>query len=50
MFIYKMISIVRRYTVSPDGLSFTDPLDILAPLNASDTRLNQHSHCPTIPK
>ncbi|ACE83655.1 putative lipoprotein [Cellvibrio japonicus Ueda107] len=36
-----MVSVVRRYTVSSDGLSFTQPVDILAPLNASDTRLNQ---------
>lgn len=35
-----MISVVRRYTVSENGLSFTNPVDVLAPLNANDTRLN----------
>lgn len=35
-----MISVVRRYTVSANGQSFTNPVDILAPLNSSDTRLN----------
>ena len=35
-----MVTVVRRYTVSANGLAFTDPLDIVAPLNASDTRLN----------
>lgn len=35
-----MISVVRRYTVSENGLSFTNPVDVLAPLHATDTRLN----------
>lgn len=35
-----MISVVRRYTVSADGRSFDNAVDILAPLNANDTRLN----------
>lgn len=35
-----MVSVLRRYTVSPDGLNFTDPLDILAPHDENDTRLN----------
>lgn len=38
-----MVTVVRRYTVSADGLSFTDPLDILAPLNASDLRFNHQA-------
>lgn len=38
-----MVSVVRRYTVSSDGLSFSDPLDILAPNDENDTRLN-HQH------
>ncbi len=35
-----MVTVVRRYTVSSDGLTFSNPIDILAPLNSSDTRLN----------
>jgi uncharacterized repeat protein (TIGR03806 family) len=38
-----MVSVVRRYTVSANGLSFSNPVDILAPLNASDTRLNHQA-------
>lgn len=36
-----MITVVRRYTVSNDGLTFSNPVDILAPINANDTRFNQ---------
>lgn len=39
-----MVTVVRRYTVSSDGLTFSNPMDILAPLNSTDTRL---SHQPT---
>jgi uncharacterized repeat protein (TIGR03806 family) len=39
-----MVTVVRRYTVSSDGLTFSNPVDILAPRNSSDTRL---SHQPT---
>ncbi len=39
-----MVTVVRRYTVSPDGLTFSDPVDVLAPLDANDTRF---SHQPT---
>ncbi len=39
-----MVTVVRRYTVSNDGLTFSNPVDILAPRNSSDTRL---SHQPT---
>lgn len=35
-----MVTVVRRYTVSSDGLTFSNPVNILAPLNASDTRFN----------
>ena len=38
-----MVTVVRRYTVSADGLSFADPLDILAPLDSNDTRFNHQA-------
>jgi uncharacterized repeat protein (TIGR03806 family) len=37
-----MISVVRRYTVSPDGTRFTNPFDILAPLDSADERFNHN--------
>lgn len=39
-----MVTVVRRFTVSPDGLTFSNPVDVLAPLNANDSRF---SHQPT---
>lgn len=35
-----MVTVVRRYTVSSDGLTFTNPVDVLAPLDAGDQRFN----------
>lgn len=38
-----MVTVVRRYTVSSDGLTFSNPLDILAPLSTSDMRFNHQA-------
>lgn len=38
-----MVSVVRRYTVSANGLNFNNPVDILAPLNSDDTRLTHQA-------